>query len=101
MPKTLTEWYEENQNDQPTIMKVVSQSIDQQEPEQFNEPEKEPEFKEDVKKASGLLKMILNASLLKSLFEELLKINDENLTKEYKDDIIDKIDKLKQEVEKL
>ena len=48
-----------------------------------------------------MLKSIFIAGLIKTNLEELLKVSNDDLTKEYKNDILEKIEKLKEEVGKL
>ena len=48
-----------------------------------------------------MLKSIFIAGLIKTNLEELLKVSNDDLTKEYKNDILEKIEKLKKEIENI
>ncbi len=99
--KTLIEWFGEPTETTPGIMKIVTQNLDQEIP--ANIPSEEPEEKnpdENVEDVNSLMKSIFLTSLIKNNLEELLKVSNISLTKEYKNDILEKIEKLKEEVNK-
>lgn len=101
MNKTLKEWYEDNPPETSGIMKVVSQSFDNEPAVQQIPPEETDEEPETTEEITDIIKPLFTASMIKVTLEELLKLSNANLTKEHKDDILTKIDKLKEEVSKL
>lgn len=101
MNKTLKEWYEDNAPEASGIMRVVSQSFDNEPVAVSQEVPIEEPKEEDIKKTTDVMKPLFLASMIKVTLEELLKASNIDLTKEFKDDILNKVEKLKEEINKL
>lgn len=97
----LSEWFGEPETTTPGILNVVSQNLDQNLPQEQTPAPEQEQKEQDVKEARSMLKSIFIAGLIKTNLEELLKVSNDDLTKEYKNDILEKIEKLKEEVGKL
>lgn len=97
--QSLTEWFDDIDQTEPStgIMKIVQQVAEPETTEPEVVKQEEPE---EIKTEIGLIKAVFLSSLIKASIDELLKSNNKDLTKEYKSDIIDKIEKLKAEIEK-
>ena len=57
--KSLTEWFENQEEHTPGIMKIVSQPSENQPEQMQQEPQQEPE-KEEVKETTNFLKAIFS-----------------------------------------